>query len=162
MDLQTRPAYLSDPTRERLGNQVLNATTLEEIFEARSALRDWIKAYPEDTGMLDGGEQLAHMEEAAHFLAAEKARMTEAEWTAWTTRNALYHSASGPSSLAEVEEAEQGLHLWLCEHPDDEEMRGLSPTLALFREGYELVAKEDAAEAEAARRGSVVAELAAR
>ncbi|HZO88619.1 MAG TPA: hypothetical protein VFB38_09805 [Chthonomonadaceae bacterium] len=38
--------------RERLHNQVLDATTLPEIVAARQALRDWIRAHPEDEWLL--------------------------------------------------------------------------------------------------------------
>lgn len=61
-----------DIARQLLTEQVLDATTLEEIQKAREALRDWIQNYPEEREwMRDGFEQLAQMEEIAHLSEAE-------------------------------------------------------------------------------------------
>lgn len=51
--------------RDILTEQVLDATTLPEITAAKQALRDWIKAHPEDAGMRDAFEQLYLLEEIA-------------------------------------------------------------------------------------------------
>jgi len=51
-------------TRNELIDQVLDATTLPEIFAARHALQDWVQAYPNDLGIVDGFEQLYIMEDA--------------------------------------------------------------------------------------------------
>lgn len=160
--MQTKPAYLDDPAREGLKHQIFSAGSLEEVQSAQAALRAWMKAYPDDTGMLDGGEMLAMLEDCCREFAAEEATMTEPERIAARERRRLLGLAPSPVSLAEVEEAEQGLHLWLCEHPDDEEMRGLYPTLAMFREMYEILAEDDAAAREAAKHGAAAPELVAR
>ena len=162
MNTENRSTYLSDPARERLARQIFRAGTLEEVQAARTALRAWMRSYPEDTGMLDGGEMLYMLEDGLKTLAAEEALMTEEERVHTRARRALSHLAQSPSSLSEVEAAERGLHRWLCEHPGDEEMRGLDPTLAMYREMYEILAEDDAAAGEAARRGAAVPELAAR
>lgn len=62
-----------DMARELLTEQVLDATTLEEVQEAREALRDWIAAHPnEREWMRDAFEQLAQMEEIALVQEAER------------------------------------------------------------------------------------------
>ena len=67
-----------DIDRERLTNQVLDATTLEEIYSARNLLRDWISMYPEEEGMSDTFEQLSLLED----IALEEAKPA-AERAAW-------------------------------------------------------------------------------
>ena len=67
-----------DLDRERLTNQVLDATTLEEIHSARHLLRDWILKYPEEEGMSDTFEQLSLLED----IALEEAKPA-AEQAAW-------------------------------------------------------------------------------
>ena len=162
MSLNDVPAYLSDPARETLSDQIHRSSNLEEVLEARAALRAWMQKYPDDIGLVDGaGEMLFLLEDCYRSIAAEEALMTEEERVHTRARHALRRLAQSPWSLADVEEAERGLHLWLCEYPADEEMRGLYPTLAMYREMYEILAEDDAAEAEAARRG-VAPELAVR
>jgi hypothetical protein len=56
--------------------QVLDATTLSEIEAARQALRDWIRAHPEDEDLSDSFEQLSLLEGAAR-AAAERQRLSE-------------------------------------------------------------------------------------
>jgi hypothetical protein len=63
--------------RELLTEQVLDATTLPEIQSARHALREWIKAHPEDEGMSDAFEQLALMEDIAREQETERRRQSE-------------------------------------------------------------------------------------
>lgn len=79
VDIETEMA------RERLVNQVLDATTLSEVADATQALRAWLRDHPEDVGLSDGFEQLALMQEAAEWQEAERlgqpgsgARVTEA------------------------------------------------------------------------------------
>ena len=67
-----------DLDRERLTNQVLDATTLEEIYSARRLLRDWIAKYPKEEGMSDAFEQLSLLED----VALEEAKPA-AERAAW-------------------------------------------------------------------------------
>ena len=64
--------------RERLTNQVLDATTLEEIYSARTLLRDWILMYPEEEGMSDAFEQLSLLEDIA--LEEAKPAAERATW----------------------------------------------------------------------------------
>ncbi|MBV9849674.1 MAG: hypothetical protein JO250_08295 [Armatimonadetes bacterium] len=63
-----------DDLRDRLSDQVLDATTLPEIHAAQQALRAWIKEHPEDEGMRDGFEQLSLMQDIAEQEEAEGAR----------------------------------------------------------------------------------------
>lgn len=59
--------------RQILTEQVLDATTLDEVRAAREALRAWIMKYPEEREwMRDGFEQLAQMEEIAEAQEAER------------------------------------------------------------------------------------------
>ena len=67
-----------DLDRERLTNQVLDATTLAEIHIAHRLLRDWIEKYPEEEGMRDAFEQLSLLED----IALEEAKPL-AEQAAW-------------------------------------------------------------------------------
>ena len=67
-----------DLNRERLTNQVLDATTLEDIHTARRTLRGWVEAHPEEEGMSDAFEQLSLLED----IALEEAKPL-AERAAW-------------------------------------------------------------------------------
>lgn len=58
--------------RKQIVSQVLSATTLDEIHQARQALRQWKQAHPDDLGIGDGFEQLYMMEDAVHTIAAEE------------------------------------------------------------------------------------------
>lgn len=149
-------------TRDQVADQALSATTLEEIEQARLALRAWKAEHPQERLMYECFEQLAMMEEAAHFMAAEKARMTDAEWTAWTTRRKIYSDTYSPRTLAQVTETEQMLFAWLRDHPNDEEMRGLFEPLSAFREAYEASGAAAAAEEKLARHGAAAPELVSR
>jgi len=61
-----------DIARQLLTEQVLNATSLDEVRAAREALRVWIATYPEEREwMRDGFEQLAQMEEIAEAQLTE-------------------------------------------------------------------------------------------
>lgn len=64
--------YAKDTARKQLISQVLSATTLEEIHQARQALRQWKQAHPDDLGIGDGFEQLYIMEDAVRIIAAEE------------------------------------------------------------------------------------------
>jgi len=72
------PMLVRGLDRERLTNQVLDATNLEEIHVAQRLLRDWIKRYPEKEGMNDAFEQLSLLED----IALEEAK-PPAERAAW-------------------------------------------------------------------------------
>ena len=60
-----------DIERQRVMEQVLDATTLAEIAAARQVLRDWLKMYPEEQGMRAGFEQLCLLEEIAQEQETE-------------------------------------------------------------------------------------------
>ncbi len=77
-ELLSEPLLAHDLNRERLTNQVLDATTLQEISAARQALRDWIRNYPDEEGMSDAFEQLSLLED----IAREEAK-PPAERAAW-------------------------------------------------------------------------------
>lgn len=66
-----------EEARERLLDLVLGAVALDEIEAARQALRDWIRAYPEEEGLRDGFEQLSLMEDAAHEQEAQRRQQKE-------------------------------------------------------------------------------------
>ncbi len=150
------PFDYTDPARERLLDQILGARTLEEIQEARLALRAWKLAHPDDLSIGDSGEMLYMLEDGLRTLAAEEAAMTEEERTRTRARRKVEQMALSPWSLAEAEAAREALCGWLREHPDDEAMRGLFPTLALFQEAYEVLAADD----RAAERQNAAPELA--
>lgn len=59
--------------RERIINQVLDATTLPEIEAARHILRQWMAAHSEEQGMRDGFEQLSLMQDTAEAEEAQSA-----------------------------------------------------------------------------------------
>jgi len=73
-----KTTLVRDLDRERLTNQVLDATTLEEIHAARCALRDWIENHTEEEGMSDVFEQFSLLED----IAQEEAKPL-AERAAW-------------------------------------------------------------------------------
>lgn len=67
-----------DAARERLTNQVLDATTLDEVLAATEVLREWIKTRPEEREwMRDGFEQLSLMQDIAEEQEAERRGQTE-------------------------------------------------------------------------------------
>ena len=63
----------TDIERQRVMEQVLDATTLSEIAAAKQVLRDWLKFHPEEEGMRAGFEQLYLLEEIAQEQEAERA-----------------------------------------------------------------------------------------
>ena len=54
----------ADPARRRLFDQMIAASTREEIDSARALQRAWLHANPDDFGVLEAGEALAYAEEA--------------------------------------------------------------------------------------------------
>lgn len=65
-----------DIERQRVMEQVLDATTLPEIAVAKQVLRNWLKLHPEEEGMRAGFEQLYLLEEIAQEQEAEYAAAT--------------------------------------------------------------------------------------
>lgn len=59
-------------------NQVLDATTLEEIGTARRLLQNWIKMHPNEESMSDAFEQLSLLEDIA--LEEAKPAAKRAAW----------------------------------------------------------------------------------
>lgn len=57
-------ALAADPARQRLLDQIAGAATRREIDAAWQAQRAWLMANPDDIGVLEAGEDLAHAEEA--------------------------------------------------------------------------------------------------
>jgi hypothetical protein len=55
---------IANPERRRLLDQMMDATTREEIDVAVEAQRAWLFANPDDVGVLEAGEDLAYAEEA--------------------------------------------------------------------------------------------------
>jgi hypothetical protein len=53
-----------DPARQRLLDQIAGAASRREIDAAWQAQRAWLMANPDDIGVLEAGEDLAHAEEA--------------------------------------------------------------------------------------------------
>lgn len=51
--------------REQIITQVLSATSAEECRRAEVLIRGWMAVHPNDFGMLDAGEQLAMIFDAA-------------------------------------------------------------------------------------------------
>jgi len=54
----------ADPDRQRLFELIVASSTRDQILQARALQRSWLIANPDDFGMLDAGERLAHVEEA--------------------------------------------------------------------------------------------------
>lgn len=57
-------ALAADPTRRRLLEQMASARTLPEIEAAKEAQHRWLMANPDDSGVLEAGEDLAYAEAA--------------------------------------------------------------------------------------------------
>ena len=70
--MKQKPMFLHLPERECLLNQVLDARTLAEIDAATHALREWLRRYPEDTGIREGFEGLSLMRDIAEEQEAER------------------------------------------------------------------------------------------
>jgi hypothetical protein len=54
----------ADPHRQRLIEQMLAATTKEEIAAARRGQSAWLDENPDDFGVLEAGEAVSYAEEA--------------------------------------------------------------------------------------------------
>jgi hypothetical protein len=57
-------ALVADPARRDLLDQIMAATTREQIDAAWQAHRAWLVANPDDIGVLEAGEDLVYAEEA--------------------------------------------------------------------------------------------------
>ncbi len=70
---------IADDTIQRqiLLEQVLDATTLPEIHQARQTLREWITAHPDEQGLGDAFEQLSLLEDIAQEQQTEQQRERE-------------------------------------------------------------------------------------
>ena len=54
-------------------DRMMSARKLSEVRRARQMLWDWMAQHPDDYYTLDGGEEVAMMEEALEIIEAEKA-----------------------------------------------------------------------------------------
>jgi hypothetical protein len=72
---------ITDPARKRLLDQIACASTREQIDAAWQAQRAWLTANPDDIGVLEAGEDLAH---ATSALDGEIARHDEGGIVAFT------------------------------------------------------------------------------
>jgi hypothetical protein len=63
---------VADPARQHVLDQIMAATTREEIEAAWQAHHAWLVANPDDIGVLEAGEDLAYAEEALADGAMER------------------------------------------------------------------------------------------
>ena len=54
-------------------DRMMSTRKLSEVRRARQMLWDWMAQHPDDYYTLDGGEEVAMMEEALEIIEAEKA-----------------------------------------------------------------------------------------
>ena len=73
--------FLDNPQRETLITQILSARTLPEVEAAQAALCAWRQRYPNDWGILDGGEQLSHFHDTS--LEDYVPFVKPPSWTEW-------------------------------------------------------------------------------
>lgn len=108
--------FLDDPQRELLISQILSARTLPEVEAAQAALRQWHQRYPDDWGILDGGEELSHFHDA--LLEGYLPFVKPASWTEWQW---LEYQAIGARTLPDIQDARCALRQWIEEHPNETE-----------------------------------------
>ena len=95
--------FLDDPEREVLIRQMLRANTLPKVYAAQAALRQWHQRYPEDWGILDGGEQLSLIEDA--LLEDDSPPGQSLSWTEWQRLEYRVMDARTPPEIAEARRA---------------------------------------------------------
>lgn len=105
---------------EHVVGMMLSARTLAECREARTALLAWISAHPEDHGIIDGGESLAHATDYAELFDAER-RMLGFNEATGRVRESLFVRAQRAVDLDEITEARRGLLRWRFNYPCDVE-----------------------------------------
>lgn len=127
-----------DAARDRVSEQVLRAQTLAEVREAEEALRQWLREHPEEGGMRDGFELLAHLRDHYEWLEAnpEEAKAVRARNHA---RNLVYEART----LAECAEARAALCQCVRDFPDDD-LAADFQFLALWEEGLAFMEQEGA------------------
>lgn len=118
--------HLDDPAREPLIHQILRADTLPEVHAAQAALRQWRQRYPDDSGIVDGGEQLSLMEDA--LMEDDSLPGQSPSWTEWQK---LEYRVMGARTLPEISAARCALSDWL-EAPSEEIESGYIDTLFLL------------------------------
>lgn len=106
-------------TRELLIDQVMWATTREEVEQANEALTAWADAHPEDEGILDLYEQIILSEEILEY----KEERGIAHYDYEPARLLLKRQVRSARSPAEIEAARLALQSWVDAHPDDEFIR---------------------------------------
>lgn len=104
--------------RQQVINLILVARTGEEVRQATAALRAWMEAHPEDTGILDGGEMLSHAEDAANLREAERKALGLNEEQG-RERERVLVAADRAISVAEVIQARADLLRWRWRCPAD-------------------------------------------
>ena len=105
--------FLTDPDRDVLIRQILRAKTLPEVHAAQSALRLWRQRYPDDWGILDGGEELSLIEDA--LLEDDSPPGQSPSWTEW---QCLEYRVMDARTLPEIAEARRALNDWREKHPN--------------------------------------------
>jgi len=118
--------YLDDPARDALILQILRAKTLPEVHAAQAALRQWRQRYPNDWGILDGGEELSLMEDA--LMEDDSPPGQSPSWTVWQK---LEYLVMGARTLPEIRAARCALSNWLKD-PSEEIESGYLDTLFLL------------------------------
>lgn len=118
--------FLDDPARDVLIRQILRAKTLPEVHAAQAALRQWRQRYPDDSGIVDGGEELSLMEDA--LMEDDSPPGQSPSWTEWQR---LEYLVMGSRTLPEISAARSALSDWL-EAPSEEIERGYLDTLFLL------------------------------
>ena len=106
--------FLDDPRREPLINQILSARTLPEVEAAQVALRAWHQRYPDDWGILDGGEQLSHFHDA--LLEGYVPFSKPVSWTEWQW---VECQAMGARTLPDIHDSRHALTEWTERHSDE-------------------------------------------
>lgn len=123
--------FLDDPARDVLILQILRAKTLPEVHAAQAALRQWRQHYPNDWGILDGGEELSLMEDALMEDDSPPGQLPS--WTEWQK---LEYLVIGARTVPEISAARCALRDWL-KAPSEEIESGYVDTLFLLLEVVE-------------------------
>jgi len=118
--------FVDDPARVRLVRQIRNAETLAEVRAAQSALGRWCQEHPQDSGILDAGEELSLLVDA--LMEDDSPPGQSPSWTEWQR---LEYQVIGARSLPEIAAARPALRQWAEHHPGQTDA-GLLETLFLL------------------------------
>jgi len=86
----------ADPARKRILDQVMYAETREEIGAAIQAQLAWLRANPDDFGVLQGGEDLAHAFDRLCFRLLEAMGYESLPPTGDAGEDSLLRRTDGP------------------------------------------------------------------